>query len=74
MKRTDYLFDQPRSKYEPEITELATKRVADAKTLLAKLSRDKNGDLSHEEMDAIIQRYIQVADAKRFWEGILNEE
>ena len=73
---TEYLFDKPRSAYEPEITVLATKRIADASKLMKRLSHEKNdipiGDAGL--MDECIGRYMAASEARDWWQKVLEEK
>ena len=69
---TEYLFDKPRSEYEPELTMLATKRVKDGRTLLKKLSKDKNTAPSLE-IPFLQARYLATEEAIAHWQKILEE-
>lgn len=72
---TEYLFDKPRSEYEPELTRLATKRVKDAKSLLKTLAAAKNNRYVRPDiMEEIIERYQAVEKALDWWRKILEEE
>jgi len=73
MKSTIYLFDKPRETYEPMITILASRRIADATILLAKIARLKD-EATSDELDALIKRYQAVEKSKAFWQSILLEE
>ena len=72
MKTTEYLFGKPNSAYMPCIEELATQRIADAKQLLKKLSRQRNA-ATPDELLALVHRYQKVEKAVLWWEEILNE-
>ena len=71
---TDYLFDNPRYVYEPELTMLCKARIRDARSLLKKLSRLRDTLPLGEEKDALIERYQAVEKALRHWESINEEE
>ena len=74
MKHTEYLFGEPRSHYEPCITELATRRIQDGKLLLKKLSKLKATVNSVEELDELVVRYQSTEKAIKHWVDILGEE
>ena len=69
---TEYLFDYKKEFFEPELTNLATKRIESAKKLLLKLSKSKKG-LSYEDSEELRVRYLAVHKSLRFWEKILDE-
>ena len=69
---TKYLFDKPKSEYEPEQSKLAKRKIADGKALMKHLSKFKN-DVSPEEIPPLIERYQAAAKAVKHWEDILNE-
>ncbi len=73
MNLTEYLFDNPRQVYEPELTMLATKRIADAKKLLKKLAKLRDS-ASEKELVALVYRYQKVEKAIRVWESIMEVE
>ena len=73
MSLTEYLFDNPRQVYEPALTMLATKRIADAKKLLKKLAKLRN-DASEEELVALVHRYQKVEKAIQTWMLIAEME
>lgn len=66
IRDTEYLFGHTRDRYEPELTRLATLRIADATLLMKRLAQHK--------CSANIKRYQAVEKAKHFWELILQEE
>jgi len=70
---TEYLFDKPRSAYEPEVTVLATARIADGKALMKRLARAKDR-ASLGEIPKLIERYQAAEEAVKHWTKILNEE
>ncbi len=68
---TQYLFNYPRSRYEPEISYLAELRITDAKKLLKELSRRKDEiDINSPEMTALIERFQAVEKAIKHWEKV----
>ena len=69
---TRYLFGKPRSYFEPELSELAEKKIKSAKEIKQKLAKLKY-EVSPEELPALAARYIQVESAQKHWEDILNE-
>ena len=71
---TEYLFDRPRSAYEPHVTILASRRIADGKILMKKLSKEKNFLLKQSEIDVLIERYDAADEAVKHWQKILDEE
>ena len=71
---TEYLFDNPRSVYEPELTMLCKARIRDARSLLKKLSKLRDTLPLGDEKDALIERYKTVEKALRHWEEIESEE
>ena len=71
---TMYLFDRPKSAYQPHVTILASRRIADGKILMKKLAKEKNLLLKQSEIDVLIERYQATADAVKHWEKILGEE
>ena len=75
-KKTIKLFGYPRSRYEPEITILATKRIKDGRELMKKFveKRKTMSSLSYEEQDKIIKSYQETEKAVEWWEKILEEE
>ncbi len=64
---TEYLFDRPAETYEPHLTILASRRVADATVLLSKLAGLRE-TTAPEDMDALIERYQAVEKAKLWWQ------
>lgn len=62
---THFLFDQPRSRYEPWLTILANKRIADGQALLKKLAKTKK--------QSDIPRYEAVEKSVNWWKEILDE-
>jgi hypothetical protein len=72
--RTEYLFDNPRAVYEPELSMLCKARIRDARYLLKKLSKLRDTLPSGEERDALMERYQAVEEALRRWETISEEE
>lgn len=77
IKSTKYLFDKPRSEYEPELTILAKKRIKDAKELIKKLAKNRDElmeILPEEDQKKYIKRYKEVEKSLNWWRNILEEE
>ena len=70
---TKYLFDKPKSEYEPEQSILAKRKIADGKELMQKLARFKN-DVSPEEIPPLVERYRATEEAVKHWQDILDEK
>ena len=71
------LFGHPRSRYEPELTILANKRIEDGRALLKKFAwtrKHKFSSMSYEEREAMLKAYQDTDKAIRWWEKILREE
>jgi len=73
MKSTIRLFGQPKSRYEPCLTELATMRIEDGKELLKELARLRDV-VPKDELDDLVVRYQETEAAVRWWQGLLLEE
>ena len=71
---TEYLFDNPRVIYEPELTMLCKARIRDARSLLKKLSRLRDTLPLGDKKNALVERYQAVEKALRLWEDLLSEE
>ena len=69
---TQYLFDAPRSAYEPELTLLATRKIADGEKLLKKIARLKS--YKCYDVDKLIDRYKATRKAVEHWVNQLEEE
>jgi len=69
---TEYLFDQPRSSYEPCLTDVAKKKIHDAKQLLKKLSIQRD-QTSFDEIESLIERYQATETALNYWIDIQEE-
>ncbi len=74
MKSTQYTFDQPRRRYEPELTIVATKRIADAQLLMKRLVGLRDAAKSTEEFESLVERYETAKQARNWWLEILEEE
>ena len=70
---TEYLFDKPRSAYEPCITILASRRIIDAKALMYKLAKLKE-NATKEELPELLERYQAAEEALDWWRTIFQEE
>jgi len=70
---TEYLFDKPKSAYEPNLTILASRRVADAKALLYKLAQERK-ITPIDQMQPLIERYEAVEQALNWWKQIKEEK
>jgi len=70
---TEYLFDKPRSAYEPNLTILASRRITDAKALLHKLAQERKVTPINK-MQPLIERYEATEQALNWWKNILNEK
>ena len=76
-KKTMDLFGYPRSRYEPELTILANKRIADGHELLreyASIRKDGFPNMNKYEIENMLIAYGETAKAIRWWEKILLEE
>ena len=71
---TEYLFDNPRAVYEPELTMLCNARIRDARALLRKLSKLRDSTPIGPKKDKLIERYQAVEKAKNLWTDLLEEE
>lgn len=69
---TQYLFDVPRSMYEPELTLLATRKIVDGRKLLKKIARLKN--YKCYDIDKLMDRYEATQKAVVHWVDQLEEE
>jgi hypothetical protein len=70
---TQYLFDKPKSTYEPEQSILAKRKIEDGRALMQKLSKIKT-NMSIEEMAPLIERYRAAEESVQHWRNILDEE
>ncbi len=67
---TEYLFDKPRSTYEPALTILAKMKIADGKKLLKKLAKRRaEGVLEPDD----VVRYTNVEASVNWWKEMLDE-
>ncbi len=67
---TEYLFDQPRERYEPALTILANMKIADGRALMKKLAK-KRADKKLEPGD--VDRYIKAEESVNWWKEIRDE-
>ncbi len=67
---TEYLFDKPRSHYEPALTILAKMKIADGKTLMKRLAKRR---ASNQLEPGDIDRYIKVEESVNWWKEMLHE-
>ena len=70
---TEYLFDKPRSYFEPEVTALAQKKINAAIELKAELAHIDVQNMSFEMKEELHTRYRLVDESKQWWEEILYE-
>ena len=71
------LFGYPRSRYEPELTILANKRIADGHELLKEYASIRKAgfpQMNKFDIENILTAYGETAKAIRWWDRILNEE
>ncbi len=75
-KKTIDLFGYPRSRYEPELTTLATKRIKDGKEMLKKYTAQRKDmqKMSYEDRQELIRKYSETEAAVKWWRKILEEE
>ena len=76
-KSTMKLFGYPRSRYEPELTILAEKRIADGNELLKEYASIRKAgfpQMNQFDIDNMLQDYKETEDAVRWWGKILLEE
>ena len=70
MHSSEYLFNKPRSSYEPMQTELANKKIADAMYVKKSIAAEKELHTYEYINEVLIPRYQAVEEAIRFWEKI----
>ena len=75
-KKTIDLFGYPRSRYEPELTILATKRINDGRQMLKTFVSQRKHILTMTQSDQeeLIRRYQETNAAIHWWQKILEEE
>jgi len=73
MTRTEYLFGRTKDAYQPHVTILASRRIADATILMKQLSEMRE-TVSKEELPEVIERYMAAHKGREFWQEILDED
>ena len=76
-KSTMKLFGYPRSRYEPELSILAKKRIADGHELLKEYANIRKAgfpQMTQFDIENMLKDYASTAKAIRWWEKILLEE
>ena len=74
MRSTQYTFDQPRSRYDPEQTIVAKKKIADAQALMDKIVVLRDDAKTSKEFEKLLQRHSAAKEARNWWTEILEEE
>ena len=68
------LFGKNKSEYEPEISILAKKRIDDANENMKKLILLRNLPMTSVERQALEEQYNISAEARDWWQKVLDEE
>ena len=70
LTRTEYLFGKKKEEYEC-LEQIARERIADATALLRELAQEKKHT---KHIDALMQRYREIEEARVIWQKILEVE
>ena len=76
-QKTIDLFGYPRSRYEPELTILAEKRIADGREFLKEYASIRKAgfpQMNQFDIDNLLSAYTKTSTAINFWQKILEEE